>query len=149
MTGESGLEAAVAAYVAFYEGLTPDSLGRLDELCAPAVRFRDPFNDVTGVAAYRAILARMFEDVAEPRFVVIDRALSGRVAYLRWDFSFTPRKGGAPWHIEGMTEVHFDDKDRVAAHLDHWDSGSQFYGRLPLLRHLIGLIRKRLSVACP
>ncbi len=149
MTGDSGLEAAVAAYVAFYEGLTPESLGRLDELCSPTVRFRDPFNDVTGVAAYRGILARMFEDVAEPRFEVIDRALSGRVAYLRWDFSFTPRKGGAPWHIEGMTEVHFDDRDRVAAHLDHWDSGSQFYGRLPLLRHLIGLIRKRLAVPPP
>ena len=146
MTRDSGLEAAVAAYVAFYEGMTPDSLDRLEELCSPSVRFRDPFNDVTGVAAYRAILARMFEDVAAPRFTVIDRALSGRVAYLRWDFTFQPRKGGAPWRIEGMSEVHFDDQGRVAAHLDHWDSGSQFYGRLPLLRHLIGLIRKRLSV---
>ncbi len=146
MTRDTGLEAAVAAYVAFYEGMTPDSLGRLEALCAPSVRFRDPFNDVTGVAAYRAILARMFEDVAAPRFEVVDRALSGRVAYLRWDFSFTPLKGGAPWHIEGMTELHFDDQARVAAHLDHWDSGSQFYGRLPLLRHAIALVRKRLSV---
>ena len=75
-----------------------------------------------------------------------DRALSGRIAYLRWDFSFAPRKGGRPWHIEGMTEVHFDEQDRVAAHLDHWDSGSQFYGRLPLLRHAIGLVRRRLSL---
>lgn len=147
MTPKPGLEAAVSAYIAFYEELTPDSLVQLEALCAPAVRFRDPFNDVTGVAAYRAILARMFEDVAAPRFEVIDRALSGRVAYLRWDFSFQPRKGGAPWRIEGMSEVHFDDRDRVAAHLDHWDSGSQFYGRLPLLRHVIGLIRKRLSIS--
>ena len=146
MTGDSSLEAAVAAYVDFYEGLTPDSLGQLETLCAPEVRFRDPFNDVTGVAAYRAILARMFEDVAAPRFAVIDRAVSDRVAYLRWDFSFTPLKGGAPWHIEGMTELHFDEQDRVIAHLDHWDSGSQFYGRLPVLRHAIGFIRKRLAV---
>jgi len=146
MTRDSGLEAAVAAYVAFYEGLTPDGLGRLEQLCAPDVRFRDPFNDVTGVAAYRAILARMFEDVAAPRFEVVDRAISDHVAYLRWDFSFEPLKGGASWHIEGMTELHFDDENRVAAHLDHWDSGTQFYGRLPLLRHAIGFIRKRLSV---
>ncbi len=146
MTLDRGLEAAVASYVAFYESLTPDSLDRLDALCAPQVRFRDPFNDVTGVEAYRAILARMFEDVAAPRFEVVDRALSGRIAYLRWDFSFTPLKGGPPWHIEGMTELHFDEQDLVAAHLDHWDSGSQFYGRLPVLRHAIGFIRKRLAV---
>ncbi|MDH3474507.1 MAG: nuclear transport factor 2 family protein [Rhodospirillales bacterium] len=146
MTQARGLEAAVAAYVAFYEGLTPERLERLEALCAPDVRFRDPFNDVTGVAAYRSILARMFEDVAAPRFAVIDRAISGRVAYLRWNFSFVPRGGVAPWRIEGMSEVHFDEEGRVSAHLDHWDSGSQFYGRLPLLRHVIALIRKRLSV---
>lgn len=146
MTEAPGLEAAVEVYVAFYEGLTPECLGRLDELCTPSVRFRDPFNDVTGVAAYREILTRMFEDVAAPRFTVIDRAISGRVAYLRWDFTLEPRRGGAPWRIEGMSEVHFDAQGRVAAHQDHWDSGSQFYGRLPLLRHVISLIRNRLSV---
>jgi hypothetical protein len=146
MTGERGIEAAVAAYLAFYEGLTPNSLDGLEALCASDVRFRDPFNDVTGVAAYRAILERMFEDVAAPCFTVIDRAISGWVAYLRWDFSFVPQSGGAPWRIEGVSEVHFDAEGRVAAHLDHWDSGNQFYGRLPLLRHVIGLIRKRFSV---
>lgn len=146
MTSETGLEAAVASYIAFYEGLTPDSLGRLDALCTPSVRFRDPFNDVTGVDAYRAVLAQMFEDATAPRFTVLDRALSGRVAYLRWDFTFRPRRSPAAWHIEGMSEVHFDERGRVTAHLDHWDSGSQFYGRLPILRHVIGFIRKRLAI---
>lgn len=146
MTAAPDLEAAVEAYVAFYESLTPKSLERLAGLCAPDVRFRDPFNDVTGLPAYRAILERMFVDLREPRFLVRDRALSGRVAYLRWDFTFSSRKGGAPWSIEGMTEVHFDETGRVAAHLDHWDSGAQFYARLPVLGSLIGLVRKRLAV---
>ena len=146
MTDETGLEAAVAAYIAFYEELTPDSLQKLDRLCAPTIRFRDPFNEVTGVPSYRAILAQMFQDVDEPRFTVIDWALSGRVAYLRWDFTFKRRQRGAPWHLEGMSEVHFDQQALVTAHLDHWDSGAQFYGRLPVLRHVIAKIRKRLSV---
>ncbi len=145
MTSETSLEAAVAAYIAFYEGLTPDSLSGLDALCAQNVRFRDPFNDVTGVDAYRAVLAQMFEDATAPRFTVLDRALSGRVAYMRWDFTFRPRRSRAPWQIEGMSEVHFDERGRVTAHLDHWDSGGQFYGRLPILRHVIGFIRGRLS----
>jgi len=146
MTGTLDLEDAVAAYAAFYEGLTPGSLERLNDLCAPEVRFCDPFNDVTGIAAYRAILAEMFEQVREPSFEISDWALSGRVAYLRWAFVFTPRKGGAPWRIDGMSEVHFDQRGLVAVHLDHWDSGLQFYARLPLLRSLIGFVRKRLAI---
>lgn len=140
------LEAAVAAYIDFYESLTADRLGQLNKLCAPDVRFRDPFNDVTGVAAYRAVLARMFEELSAPRFEVADWALSGRVAYLRWDFTFKTRKASQTWHIEGMSEVHFDRRGRVTAHLDHWDSGGQFYARLPVLRHAINLVRKRLAV---
>jgi hypothetical protein len=34
----------------------------------------------------------------------------------------------------------------VAEHIDHWDSGEQFYRRLPVLGWLIGLVRKRLSL---
>ena len=146
MTRVPDLDEAVAAYVSFYNSLTPESLGHLDDLCAPEVRFRDPFNDVTGIAAYRAILAGMFGHVSAPSFEVSDWALSERVAYLRWTFTFTPKKGGAPWRIDGMSEVHFDQLGRVVIHLDHWDSGSQFYARLPLLRTLIGFVRKRLAV---
>jgi hypothetical protein len=142
----SDLKAAVAAYIDFYEFLTPDSLHRLNELCASEVRFRDPFNDVTGVVAYRAILAQMFQDVSDPHFTVVNWALSGRIAYLRWDFTFRRGKGEEPWSIEGMSEVYFDDEGRVIAHLDHWDSGTQFYGRLPVLRPLIAFLRRRLSL---
>ncbi len=87
----------------------------------------------------------MFRQVSAPRFKVIDQAISGRVAYLRWGFTFATGKNDEPWHIEGMSEVHFDEQGRVSAHLDHWDSGSQFYGRLPILRHAIGMIRRRLA----
>lgn len=136
-----------AAYVAFYRNLTWDSVTELRDLCAPNVRFRDPFNDVTGVEGYIAVLEKMFDDVVEPRFAIVDQAVSDRTCYLRWDFTFRSRPGGAAWQIEGMSEVHFDDQGLVVAHLDHWDSGSQFYGRLPLLGTLIRFVRQRVSVA--
>ncbi len=140
------LEPAIAAYGAFFENLSPETLNRLDALCDARVRFRDPFNDVTGLDALRAIFARMFDDVYDPRFSVSDHALSGQVGYLRWTLSFRSRKTGKPMTIEGMSEVHFDTGGRVVAHLDHWDSGEQFYGRLPILRHVIAMIRRRLAI---
>lgn len=147
MSETADLERSIAAYGAFFENLSPATLDGLGGLCDTHVRFRDPFNDVTGVDAFRAILARMFDHVVDPRFTIHDRALSDHVGYLRWTFSYRSRKAGMSVKIEGMSEVHFDKDGRVVAHLDHWDSGEQFYGRLPILRHVIALIRRRLSIS--
>ena len=134
-------------YIRFWETLAPDRLADLRGLAAPDMRFADPFNDIRGVDRVIAMLARMFEDLDAPRFEVLDRAVSGRIWYLRWRF-VAQRKGRAtPWTVEGMTEVHFDATGRVTAHLDHWDAGSQFYARLPVLGWLIGLVRRRLRHA--
>ena len=56
----------------FYEGLRESDLPQLDALYASDARFKDPFNDVRGVDAIRAIFAHMFRTLREPRFVVLD-----------------------------------------------------------------------------
>jgi steroid delta-isomerase len=132
-------------YIRFWETLSPDGLAGLRALAAPDMRFADPFNDISGVERVIAMLARMFEDLDTPRFEVLDRAASGRVWYLRWRFVARLKGRATRWTVEGMTEVHYDAAGRVTAHLDHWDAGSQFYARLPLLGWLIGLVRRRLG----
>ena len=145
MTGSSDIRWAAAAYVAFLEALTPESLPGLKDFCAPEVAFRDPFNDVAGIDALEAVFRKMFEDVAEPHFKVKDYALSGRTAYLCWDFTFRAR--GRAWSIDGMSEVTFDDEGKVLRHIDHWDAASQFYETVPFLGTLIRLIKRRLTAA--
>jgi steroid Delta-isomerase len=131
-------------YIRYYETLSRASVGELRGLAAPDMRFADPFNDLSGVERIVRMLERMFDDLDEPRFAVTDRAASGAVWYLRWRFSARLRGRSTPWTIEGMTEVHYDDRGRVTAHLDHWDSGAQFYAKLPVIGWLIGLVRRRL-----
>ncbi len=140
-------QAALAAWAALFEDLTPQRLEDFRALCTPDVRFRDPFNDVSGIDMLIRVFQDMFETCSDPRFEVLDRALGDGAGYLKWRFRFTPhRGGGSEWLIEGMSEVHFDAAGKVTAHLDHWDAGAQFYSRLPVLRGLIGLVRRRLSV---
>ena len=142
------LHTAIDAYVAFFETLSPHSLSDLDDLCAAEVRFRDPFNDVTGTDRFRAVLAKMFREVADPRFEVTDRATSGQTCYLRWIFTFrTGGPNGQHQRIDGVSEVHFDATGKVTAHLDHWDSGVHVYERIPLLGAFIRVVRRRLSAA--
>ncbi len=136
--------AAAERYIAFCEGMTPESLDRLEDFCARDVHFRDPFNEVAGVDGYRRVLAKMFQDVGQPAFQVTGHALEGEVCYLRWRFAFR-RAGGETMRILGMSEVHFDGEGRVTAHFDYWDAG-QVYETVPLLRGLVRLVKRRLSI---
>lgn len=140
------IAAKAAAYVSYFERLDPENLDELRDLCAVDVRFRDPFNDVQGHDQIVRIFAKMFEDVAEPKFEVLDNALSGSNSYLRWVMRFKNKKNGKLFSIEGMTEVHFDQFGKVTAHLDHWDAASQLYEHHPLLGGVFRIIRRRLAL---
>jgi steroid Delta-isomerase len=136
-------EAAAERYVDFLEAMTPADLDRLDEICAAGVKFRDPFNDVTGVAAYRRVLSKMFADVGQPGFVVSGQALAGDRLLLRWHFA-ARGPGGRPLEFEGMSDICFDAAGRVVSHSDFWDAG-QVYDKVPLLGSLVRLVRRRLK----
>lgn len=135
------------AYIRFYESMTPESLDRLPEVVAPDIRFVDPFNDVTGIAAMRRILEKMFADLGNPRFVVTHCAWAGQTCLLRWRFSALGRSDATEWLIVGMSELEFAPDGRVRSHIDHWDAGRQVYEKVPVLGALIRFIRRRLAAA--
>jgi len=141
--------AGLKAYADFFATLTPESLARLGDFVTPDVHFRDPFNDVRGLPAMRRVFEASFEDCSDIRFVIDGVVRQEREAFLKWRFFFKPKRlnPATPWEVLGVSEVHFTPAGKVAAHLDHWDSGSQFYARLPLIGALIRWVRGRLSVA--
>ena len=48
-------------YAAAFAGLTPETMDDLIATLSPQVRFKDPFNEVVGHDAFRAIFNHMFE----------------------------------------------------------------------------------------
>jgi hypothetical protein len=54
----------------WYAALTPQTLAQAARYYAADARFRDPFNDVQGVAAITAIFEHMFATTEHPRFVI-------------------------------------------------------------------------------
>ena len=128
------------AYVAFFETIRRDNLAALDALVTPDVRFKDPFNDVTGVEKMRTALAMAF-DHGTPRFTVRDKARGAAGAYLLWHYD-----QGNGFAFDGMSEIHFAADGRISAHIDHWDASTEVYAKLPVLGWLVGLVRRRLKV---
>jgi len=129
--------------VSFFETLTPQSLERLGDFYASDARFKDPFNDVQGVAAIRRIFEHMYRQVDAPRFVVTDRLVEGDRAMLVWNFHFVRR--GRPQVIRGATHLRFANDGKVLIHRDYWDAAEELYMTLPGIGWLMRRLRAALA----
>jgi len=144
---ESHYRAALVRLRDFYETLTPESLAEIGCCYADDAWFKDPFNEVTGVAAIAAIFRAMFTQVDAPRFVVREAILEGARACLVWEFQFRfrGRGRGATECIRGASWVEFDRDGRVLRHRDYWDAAEELYQKLPVIGALMRWLRRRLA----
>jgi len=135
------------AYADYFTGLTEHTVDRISGLVTEDVRFSDPFNTVQGVDRLRTIFAATFRDCRDVRFLIDGMVRQQNEAFLKWRFFFRPRRlgPGPAWEISGVSELHLTPDGRVRVHIDHWDSGSQFYARMPVIGVVIRWLRGRLG----
>jgi hypothetical protein len=139
MNHESELERLVQ----FYENLSLASLSQIPAIYARDAQFKDPFNEVRGLAPITAIFRHMFEQVHEPRFVVTTRVVQGTDAFLVWDFTFRMKRWSrARQCIRGATHIRFDAAGAVAVHRDYWDAAEELYEKLPMLGALMRWLKR-------
>lgn len=129
--------------VRFYETLAPETVPQVRDVYTPDAFFKDPFNEVRGHAAIVRIFEHMFEQVAEPRFVVVQRMAQGAQAFLTWEFHFRMGGGGTRQTIRGASHLEFAPDGRVAMHRDYWDAAEELYEKIPLLGGFMRLLKRR------
>ncbi len=136
---------AVQALAAFFEQITPQSLGQLDRYYAPDARFKDPFNEVQGLAEIRRIFEHMFVALNEPRFVVTQQIVDGRQAFLVWEFLFRFRRGDTRTTqvVRGGSHLMLAEDGRVTLHRDYWDAAEELYEKLPVIGALMRWLKRR------
>ncbi len=134
---------AVEQVVKWYEQLTPQSLAQLESVYSPGARFKDPFNDVHGIVAIRAVFTHMFQRLDAPRFVVQRRVVDGAHAMLVWDFFFRFRAEAQERCIHGATHLQFGPDGRILLHRDYWDAAEELYEKLPVLGSLMRWLKAR------
>lgn len=138
--------AAVQRLRAAFEQLSPQSLARLDEVYTADAWFKDPFNEVQGVPAIRAIFEHMFTSLDRPRFVVREAVAQGSQVFLVWDMLFfAPRMGPQEQCIHGASHLLLAADGRIARHRDYWDVAEELYEKIPLLGGLMRWLKKRAS----
>jgi len=136
---------AVTRVVALFETLTPTSVATLPAFYAANAHFKDPFNDVRGIAAIAAIFTHMFEALEVPRFVVRERIVQGQQCFLTWEFRFRFRRfrQGEEQVILGGSHLVFDSAGLVTLHRDYWDAAEELYEKLPVVGGVMRWLKKR------
>jgi len=134
----------VARIVEFFERLTRADLAYLAEIYAADVGFKDPFNDVRGLAAVQRVFGDMFAELDEPRFVVHDISVTGAHCFLTWDFLFRQRRLGAR-AVRGCSHLLLDADGRILVHRDYWDAAEELYEHLPLVGSLLRWLKRRIA----
>jgi len=139
------------AYIAVLENFDAAALDQLTANLTDDVRFRDPFHDVTGPAAFRTVFSDMLEKLDDIRFTVESRAWCAprgdrRIALIRWQLDARLNAfGGRPWQVIGCSELHFAGDGRLAAHVDYWDAAGGLYELLPAIGPVFRWLRRRMQ----
>ena len=126
------------AYARFFEEMTPEKLGSIRRFLAHDVVFTDPFNTLHGPDAFVAIFTHMYAVMKNPRFDILDVAVSEKAGFIKWRMTGELRtRPSFQLDLTGMSEVQFNDSGLVIAHFDHWDSAHQLLAKLPVIGWLV------------
>jgi steroid Delta-isomerase len=137
-------DAALARVIAFFEHIAPGDVARIDEIYALDAYFRDPFNEVYGVAAIARVYARMFDQLDDCRFRVTGTVADGDGAFLIWDFTFRIKRWrpGRVQAIHGASHIKLTADGKVGYHRDYWDAAEELYAKLPVIGPVLRLLRR-------
>ncbi|MFP4079579.1 MAG: nuclear transport factor 2 family protein [Ectothiorhodospira sp.] len=134
-------------YAAFFSSLTEPDLDHLGEFFDPGARFKDPFNDVTGLEEIRRVFLHMFHQCPAPRFYLHSWAVQDNTAFFHW--RFTDREEDAPGRmrldVDGVSRVIFNEAGRAVSHVDYWDPAEYVYDQIPGVRGILRLLRRRIG----
>ncbi len=132
------------ALIQFYNDFSPASVARFPEFYSEDTWFKDPFNEVRGIAAIQRIFTHMFTQVAEPRFVVTEKVVDADSAMLVWEFHFRIRLLGCSKAqvMRGVSHLRFAPDGKVCYHRDYWDTVEELYAKLPLFGGVVRTFHK-------
>jgi steroid delta-isomerase len=138
------IDPRVARVQQFFETMSLDSLQQIVQIYTADARFKDPFNDVRGVAEIRRVFAKIATQVEVPSFGVTHAVCQGDDAFLTWDFGFEMKR----WRqdeqvIHGASHIRFAADGRVVYHRDYWDAAEELYEKLPVLGILMRWLKRQ------
>jgi len=138
-------QAAVERIARFFETLTPQAVKQLDAYYMAEATFKDPFNEVVGIAAIQDIFSHMYVALDQPHFVVRGGMVDGAQCLLTWEFRFRFKRFDTHTlqTVRGASHLMLAEDGRIRMHRDYWDAAEELYEKLPVVGGLMRWLKKR------
>jgi ketosteroid isomerase-like protein len=129
----------------WFEDLDEKSLADINRFYSEDVYFKDPFNEFNGVNKLERVFSHMFETLEKPRFEFIDVIENSDGAFLSWNFLFNLK--GKEMSIHGGSLLKWSPNGQINYHRDYWDAGEELLLKIPIIKNIYNIIRKKLKIA--
>ena len=126
-------------YLDLFEKLEPNKINELMNLIDKNFIFEDPFQKIKGKNQFRNLLEKMFKKLQKPQFAILKVYEDNSFYIVKWKFSCTVFKKNISFL--GISEIYIKN-NLVSSHIDYWDSGRNFYARLPLLGSIFRILHR-------
>jgi limonene-1,2-epoxide hydrolase len=136
---------AVARIAQFFEALQPADVARMGAFYTGEAWFKDPFNEVRGLAEVQGVFRHMYVALAQPHFVVTGQLVDGAQCFLSWNFVFRfKRFSPEVWQtVRGGSHLQLNADGLIESHRDYWDAAEELYEKLPVVGSLMRWLKRR------
>ena len=121
----------VKKYINLFSNLSPENINEFDNLISEDIIFIDPFNNIKGANSFKKIFNHMFENLKDPKFLILDYSINNQRVFLKWKMTFFAFK--SLQIIEGMSELILNDDGKISTHIDYWDSLNGIFIKIPFI----------------
>jgi steroid Delta-isomerase len=128
--------------VTFFESLSRESVNAFAQFYSEDCYFKDPFNEVRGLAHTQRVFLHMYEVLNNPRFVITGRVEQGSACFLTWDFLFAMKRFvKGEQCVRGSSHLKLDEHGKISYHRDYWDAAEELYEKLPLIGGVMRVLK--------
>ena len=132
----------------FFRKLDKDHLELVDGFYDPNTLFQDPVHELRGSNAVKNYYSGLYQNVTEIHFEFKNAWESESTVTLEWRMHLKASaiQSGKEITVDGASLITFGGPEgKAIRHRDYFDMGEFIYERVPVLKTIIGIIKKKLS----
>ncbi|WP_320034163.1 nuclear transport factor 2 family protein [Halarcobacter sp.] len=133
-------------YADFFENIDKDtSIHEFAQVFDLNAKFKDPFHEVKGLDEIYKVFQKMYENLDNPRFTILDTMSEKNISYIKWEFSFYFKKQLVKQSFIGLSRVVFNSDNKAISHEDFWDVGENIYEKIPFISSIIKFVKNKIK----
>jgi ketosteroid isomerase-like protein len=132
----------------FFEKLTMENMGLVDEFYDSNIHFVDPVGELKGSVKMKKYYENMYQNVKYLRFDFSEFHVSGDTVIGIWKMTLKTDKlnGGEDIVVDGNSVIKFGQDGKAVYHRDYFDMGAFVYENIPVVGYVIRNIKSRFKV---